>query len=203
MATERQIAANQLSALRSTGPRTIEGRAASRLNSLRHGLTARKLLIPGETAERFDRFCADMRAELGPQGPLEESLVDTLTGTLWRLQRIPVLEAALCNWVDQKLVEKDEKAADPMSTKFDWEPNMLASRTPVAQEEADNERTQQLHLGRLTEVIADKDFLSKLSRYEAHLVNQARKILADLDRLIEMRSQRDRTRDNALSTDEK
>ena len=40
MATARQIAANRLNALRSTGPITDEGKAASRGNALTHGLTS-------------------------------------------------------------------------------------------------------------------------------------------------------------------
>ncbi|UVO27595.1 hypothetical protein [Bradyrhizobium arachidis] len=40
MATEKQIAANRKNAARSTGPRTISGKARSRMNALRHGLAA-------------------------------------------------------------------------------------------------------------------------------------------------------------------
>ena len=39
MATEKQIAANRRNALKSTGPRTQEGKARSRGNALRHGLS--------------------------------------------------------------------------------------------------------------------------------------------------------------------
>jgi hypothetical protein len=39
MATEKQIAANRRNAARSTGPRTPKGKARSRMNALRHGLS--------------------------------------------------------------------------------------------------------------------------------------------------------------------
>lgn len=41
MTSERQHAANRRNALRSTGPRTVLGKATSRQNALRHGLSAR------------------------------------------------------------------------------------------------------------------------------------------------------------------
>ena len=50
MATLKQIAANRANAERSTGPRTRAGKARSRLNSWKHGLTAaRKFWSPMRT----------------------------------------------------------------------------------------------------------------------------------------------------------
>jgi hypothetical protein len=54
MASDRQIAANRANARRSTGPKTNAGKALSRMNALRHGLTAHKLLVNGESPQDFE-----------------------------------------------------------------------------------------------------------------------------------------------------
>ena len=54
MATPNQSAANRRNAQKSTGPRTPQGRAASRLNALKHGLTACHLVLPTESQQDFD-----------------------------------------------------------------------------------------------------------------------------------------------------
>ncbi|MBI1895265.1 MAG: hypothetical protein HYS04_01825, partial [Acidobacteria bacterium] len=52
--TPRQLAANRRNAQSSTGPRTLEGKAASRFNALRHGLAAECPVIPGENAALYE-----------------------------------------------------------------------------------------------------------------------------------------------------
>ena len=55
MATAAQIAANRRNALKSTGPRTGAGKAASSRNALRHGLRARTAVVLGENAREIGR----------------------------------------------------------------------------------------------------------------------------------------------------
>jgi hypothetical protein len=100
MATDAQIEANRRNAQLSTGPRTPEGKARSAANALKHGLTAQNLLIPSEDPQQFVTFAAALRAELNPQGDLENMLVDRIIGDYWRLQRVEILEAhAFCQRV--------------------------------------------------------------------------------------------------------
>jgi hypothetical protein len=93
MATDRQIAANRLNAQKSTGPKTPEGRAAIRLNSLTHGLTAQTLVLPGESEEDFGALLASLAAEHDPATSTEHALVTQLAMATWRLRRLYHQEA--------------------------------------------------------------------------------------------------------------
>jgi hypothetical protein len=93
MATEKQIQANRGNAARSTGPRTPEGKAASRRNATKHGLTARQIVLVGEDQDAYEALLSGLFAQYNPQGPLQEQLVRQLAFCLWRLQRVPMLEA--------------------------------------------------------------------------------------------------------------
>jgi hypothetical protein len=56
MTSDKQLKANRHNSTKSTGPRSQAGKARSRLNSRRHGLTAKTLIIVGENAEDFDQL---------------------------------------------------------------------------------------------------------------------------------------------------
>ncbi len=87
---------NRANAQESTGPRTPEGKAASRANALTHGLTSSKLiLLPTEDPGVFEQFRAEMFRSLAPAGPDETALAETLVAQHWRLHRIPSLEASI------------------------------------------------------------------------------------------------------------
>ena len=53
--SERKKAANRANAQKSTGPKTAEGKARSRLNALTHGLCAVVIEIPGEDRELLEK----------------------------------------------------------------------------------------------------------------------------------------------------
>jgi hypothetical protein len=95
MATDKQLQANRRNAKKSTGPRSPEGKARSRLNSRKHGLTAKMLIIVGERPDDFDELRSDLMDEYDPQSALECELVERLAGILWRLRRVPFFEAAI------------------------------------------------------------------------------------------------------------
>ena len=95
MASDKQLEANRANARNSTGPSSPEGKGRSRLNSRKHGLTAKTLIIVGENADDFDKLRAELMDDHDPQSALECELVERLAGILWRLRRVPFFEAAI------------------------------------------------------------------------------------------------------------
>jgi hypothetical protein len=92
---EQRIRANRANALLSTGPRTDSGKQRSSVNALRHGLTAASAVLPSEDRAAFDAHRRGFFDEYQPATPTETQLTQELADTAWRLNRIPLLEAAL------------------------------------------------------------------------------------------------------------
>ena len=96
----RKLAANRANAQRSTGPRTAEGKAKSRLNAVTHGLTAR--FFPGVIQvgiaqwQEFEAVLADLYDYYEPQGALEELLLEKVTIEYMRYRRLVEREHNLC-----------------------------------------------------------------------------------------------------------
>lgn len=95
MASDKQLQANRANARRSAGPRTKAGKDRSRLNSRKHGLTAKMLITIGEDADDFEELRAELLEQYDPQSAIESELVERVAGILWRLRRVPFFEAAI------------------------------------------------------------------------------------------------------------
>jgi hypothetical protein len=78
----------------STGPITPEGKLISRANSLKHGLTARTLILQGEDPDEIRAKADHWRDSYMPEGAAEEALVDQIALESLRLERIARAEYA-------------------------------------------------------------------------------------------------------------
>lgn len=67
---------NRRNAVKSTGPRTPEGKAIARRNAIKHGLTAADPTALGpEEGALFKQMHEQLVEELAPRGVIEDSLV--------------------------------------------------------------------------------------------------------------------------------
>ena len=83
MASPAQITASRANAQLSTGPRSVEGKAASSRNALKLGITAQSMIIPGEDPAALDQLTADYRQQFQPVGPVETALLETIIRAQW------------------------------------------------------------------------------------------------------------------------
>ncbi len=87
MASDKRIAANRRNAVKSTGPKTAEGKTRSRQNAIRHGLTAHTVIAGLESRKEYEAFETTFVVEYAPQSAIEHELVARLASVFWRLRR--------------------------------------------------------------------------------------------------------------------
>jgi hypothetical protein len=191
--SERKKATNQANARHSKGPKTPEGKAAVRLNALRHGLLARDVVLPEEDSDAFEDLVNRVRAELSPMGPIEELLADRVVNTMWMLGRSARAETALVDWrVRQLQVSKlADQVGSHESTPADF--HFLTHITDkAAHTEAKEALARAKHardrdevlLGRAFDADAkESDALGKLARYERSLERSLFRTLDELRQL--------------------
>ncbi|MBN1457856.1 MAG: hypothetical protein JW912_08390, partial [Sedimentisphaerales bacterium] len=157
MATQAQLLANRRNAQKSTGPRTVEGKATSAKNATKHGLFARKEVVISENQTEFDALREEMLEELGPVGAMEAILAERIVSLTWRIKRAAQMHDEV---IDVKI--KDEiNCSRPIFSKslITGQPSRLSKNTKRCYDD--------LALG----VIAKWDFqsdrvLERLSMYE-------------------------------------
>jgi hypothetical protein len=85
--SQRAIEADRRNAQCSTGPKTEEGKAASRLNALRHKVTAQVTILPDEERLAAEGFCSKLAATFNPEGLEEIQLARAIAENYWRLNQ--------------------------------------------------------------------------------------------------------------------
>jgi hypothetical protein len=98
MASQKQLLANRLNAKKSTGPRSVEGKARSSMNALKTGIDAQSQLIRGEDPAALEELVTEYHGRFRPTTPEQRMLVDTLVDCEWLLRRFRAVETQL--WED-------------------------------------------------------------------------------------------------------
>jgi hypothetical protein len=95
MSSLNQLAANRANAQLSTGPTSSEGKAKVSHNAVKTGLTGRTVLLPSDDVAAYQAQVERIFRQFSPETDEEKRLTQSLADTLWRLDRIPSLEAGI------------------------------------------------------------------------------------------------------------
>ena len=163
MTSEKQTQANRRNALKSTGPRTPEGKVKVRSNAIKHGVLSQEVLLRREDEEAFQELDENLRVELQPVGELENMLVDRIVAARWRLRRLGRVETGI----------------------FEFEISVISSTSIAGKPD-----TTALGLSFIGDGGGANAF-SKLSRYETAIERSLYRALHELQRLQAVRQAED------------
>jgi len=131
----RQLAARRFNAKKCTGPRTAQGKAAARLNALKHGFFARDVvnreLDGAARAEEFKSLLDALLEEFQPQSALERLLVDEVAASCWRIRRVLRYECRE-SWVDEDAYRRNaetERPSDSLLASMGYDHRATRQRT--------------------------------------------------------------------------
>jgi hypothetical protein len=208
MISLQRLEANPRNALRCTGPRTEDGKQRSRVNAVRHGLTAETVVGSFEDAEDYKAFEAGISADYEAETAVARELVLRLASLLWRLRRANAIEADLFEIQAEDLRQRQLAAPRPTQTPGDTVYKAFASG--ASPETGEWQQSTGDHLGgeyktsirylthsflRLANL--DSRAFERLNRYEAALWHQTKQMLYALHpsryRLIDQIGARDVT----------
>jgi hypothetical protein len=180
MTSSRQIEANRRNALKSTGPKTEDGKQTSRCNAVRHGLTAETVIGALEDAEEYKAFEAAITADYDAQSAVERELVLRLASILWRLRRATTMETGLFEIQAHHLQNYRENRQLPTDSR-----DVIHTLFRRAERDSKMKTDETVEFARCFLRLANfSNFaLDRLSRYEATLWRQAGRILFALDAL--------------------
>jgi hypothetical protein len=71
------------------------GKLRCRLNAFRHGLAGHVYVLTEDEAPRFHKHSSAIQNYYQPVGPIEQSLVDQIANSIWRLQRAQAIEEGI------------------------------------------------------------------------------------------------------------
>jgi hypothetical protein len=109
MSSAARALANRTNAQASTGPRTEEGKAVSRLNAVSHSLTSKMTVLPHESQQEYDAVLQGLIDDHKPASENERLLVERLAQAHWRLQRCYSVERA---FLENRIAAAQEESPD-------------------------------------------------------------------------------------------
>ena len=114
---------NQQNALRSTGPRTAEGKKRSSLNAMKHNLSGNHIVLQVHEHEEHQRMTARMLSDLKPVTEPERQIAQKIIDLNFRINRISAIENNMLNFdmgANEPDFEPDEGIARMMGQARAW-----------------------------------------------------------------------------------
>jgi hypothetical protein len=175
MTTEKQREANRRNALKSTGPRSEEGKARSAQNACKHGLCAddSALWNDPETKEEIEQNIARYFDFFQPENPLEQDALEEIALCKTRLRQVHRAQTGLINDARQETYERYTSKDDKGRLKHFFDPSQC---------EPEEKRYLSNRLLGVAWQSVSVD-LERMSRYEARLENRYRRALKQFESL--------------------
>lgn len=176
MTTQKQAAANQANAQKSTGPKTAAGKATVGQNAIRHGILSTRLFLEGEDPAEFVTLQDELRQTLLPVGVLELALVEKIAVALWKQRRLVAAETAFLERSRSlSCPENCHAISEAMGLSFPYQPVTPEEAEPMSQEEL--EQLEWCHaalaeFGELDTAILTNNDLDALAEYAPYIYGQ-------------------------------
>ena len=94
MTTKLKSETARLNGSHSKGPVTLEGKASSSQNALRHGMLSQTVVLEGESKDLFEQLLTSIAAELQPRTAIETGLIERMAIAHWRQMRTWAVQKA-------------------------------------------------------------------------------------------------------------
>jgi len=114
MTSTKQISANRHNSRKSTGPKSVGGKAVASRNATRHGILSSSLFLPDEDPATFQQLFEELAKTFNPVDTLEMVLVEKIAVAIWKQRRIVAAETAAItlNRQDPKLFKSVNNSLD-------------------------------------------------------------------------------------------
>jgi hypothetical protein len=113
------------------GSKSPEGIQKSSMNAMRHGLTAKALVLTNESLDQFTELHKTYLEKFQPQDAVETDLIDQMVAAQWRLRRIWSMQTAA---LDLKMDQQEAEIAEKF-TSIDQPTRATVAFTTLANEE--------------------------------------------------------------------
>jgi hypothetical protein len=103
MASLNQIEASRRNGAKSRGPVTLQGKARTALNSAKHGMYSKAIVLNNEDPDAYAAMLASFIGDCAPVGSQETRLVTDIVNANWRIDRLTAWEAAALDFETDRM----------------------------------------------------------------------------------------------------